>query len=432
MTAAAASLAGFQTVGKLRSVRDILTARLPAALGEECVVCGSDGARMLGEVIGIEDDHVQLMCFRHPHGLRVGVDVVATGRRQTVPVGWELLGRTIDGLGEPIDELGRLSNRRWRPTVDRSPSPLSREPVREPLVTGQRVIDGLLTIGRGQRVGLFAGSGVGKSTLMGEIARTASADVNVVALIGERGREVRPFLEESLGLVGRQRSVVVVATSDETALMRIQAVRTAITIAEQFRAEGAHVLFFLDSLTRFAFAQRELGLARGEMPGARGYPGSVQTTLAQLLERLGNDDRGAITGIITVLVDGDDMDEPVSDAARSILDGHIVLSRRIAARGRYPAVDVLPSISRLFPQITDRDHQRCARSVRQILATYMELEDLIQVGAYEAGTSDKVDDAIRLMPQAEKFLHQSLGDATPLAETSAQLQRLAAAWRHGE
>jgi flagellum-specific ATP synthase len=430
MTQAATSCNGFRTVGTLRSVRDILTARIPAALGEQCLVCGREGEPLLSEVIGIEDDHAQLMCFRHPHGLRVGVDVIATGRKHTVPVGWELLGRTIDGLGEPIDGLGPLSNRRWRPTADRSPSPLARQPVREPLVTGQRVIDGLLTIGRGQRVGLFAGSGVGKSTLMGEIARSASAEVNVVALIGERGREVRPFIEESLGPEGLRRSVVVVATSDETALMRIQAVRTAITIAEFFRSSGTHVLFFLDSLTRFAFAQRELGLSRGEMPGSRGYPGSVQTALAQLLERLGNDDAGAITGIITVLVDGDDMDEPVSDAARSILDGHIVLSRKIAARGRYPAVDVLPSISRLFPQITTREHQRSARAVRQIMATYAELEDLIQVGAYEAGTSPRVDDAIRLMPQIERFLHQSLNEACSFAETSNQLQHLAAAWKH--
>jgi flagellum-specific ATP synthase len=267
---------------------------------------------------------------------------------------------------------------------------------------------------------------------MGEIARSASADVNVVALIGERGREVRPFLEDSLGDAGLRRSVVIVSTSDETPLMRIQAVRTAITVAEHFRSTGAHVLFFLDSLTRFAFAQRELGLSRGEMPGARGYPGSVQTALAQLLERLGNDDRGAITGIITVLVDGDDLDEPVSDAARSILDGHIVLSRRIAARGRYPAVDVLSSISRLFPQITDHDQQQSARRVRQIMATYAELEDLIQVGAYQPGTSAKVDDAIRLMPQIDRFLHQSISEVSPHGETLARMRQLAAAWKHGE
>jgi flagellum-specific ATP synthase len=419
---------GFRTVGRLRSVRDIMTARLSASLGEQCQVRTADGARILGEVIGIDGDHVQLMCFRHPQGLKVGLDVVATGRRQRVPVGRELLGRALDGLGAPIDGLGPLGNRVWRSATDSPPRALDRRPIDAPLVTGQRVIDGLLAIGQGQRVGLFAASGVGKSTLMGEIARSSSADVNVVLLVGERGREVRPFLEESLGPEGMRRSVVIVATSDETSLMRLQAARTALTIAEHFRNQGEHVLFFLDSLTRFAHAQRDMGLARGEMPGARGYPPSVQTALAQILERLGNDAHGSITGIITVLVDGDDHDEPVADAARSILDGHIVMSRKIGARGRYPAIDVLPSISRLFPQITSPEHQRAAQKVRQIMATYAELEDLIQVGAYQAGTSPRVDTAIRMMPLIEQFLHQELGETSPFTQTGQRLQALSAAW----
>lgn len=371
---------------------------------------------------------MQLACFRPPEGLQVGLPVVAAGRRLRVPAGRELLGRTINGLGEPIDGLGPLPARSV--LCDSSgtpPQPLSRRPVERPLITGQRVLDGLLTIGAGQRVGLFAASGVGKSTLVGELARASSADVNVVLLLGERGREVRPFLEESLGAQGRARSVVVVATSDETPLMRVQAARTAITIAEHFRTTGVQVLFFFDSLTRFAHAQRDLGLARGEMPGARGYPPSVQTSLAQLLERLGNDDRGSITGIISVLVDGDDLDEPIADAARSILDGHIVLSRRIASRGRYPAVDVLPSISRLFPQLTTPEHRQAARQVRQLLATYAELEDLIQIGAYQAGTSPRVDTAVRLMPQIEQFLQQELGEASSFSQTLQRLQSLATA-----
>ena len=289
------------------------------------------------------------------------------------------------------------------------------------MVTGQRAIDGLLTIGRGQRIGLFAGSGVGKSTLLGEIAKHSHADLNVIALIGERGREVLPFLEDALGPKGRERSVVVVATSDEAPLMKIQAARTALTIAEEFREQGANVLFFLDSLTRFANAQRDVGLARGEVPGQRGYPPSVQATMAALLERLGNDQHGSITGLITILVDGDDFHEPIADAARSILDGHIVLDRRLAALGHFPAINVLQSLSRLFREVTSPQHQSAADELRKVLATHEEVAELIQVGLYQAESVPEVDRAIRKLPAVNRFLQQHIGEVSTFSETLAQL-----------
>jgi flagellum-specific ATP synthase len=309
-----------------------------------------------------------------------------------------------------------------------SPTPCSAVGLHSRSVTGQRVIDGLLTIGRGQRVGFFAGSGVGKSTLLGEIAKSAEADVNVIALVGERGREVLPFIEDCLGEEGLARSVVVVATSDQTPLMRIKAVLTAATIAEEFRDQGAHVLFFLDSLTRLAIAQRELGLLLGEPPGSRGYPPSVQSLLASVLERLGCGATGAITGLITVLVDGDDMDEPITDAARGILDGHIILSRKIAATGHFPAVDVLPSVSRVFREVTSDEHQQNAQKLRSLLATHAEIADLIQIGAYKTGTSPQVDRAVQIMPAAKRFLQQPVNYKASWQETQEQMKALAGAW----
>ena len=420
---------GFRTVGRLLSVRDVLRARLPAQLGEHCEIVLPSGTHVPAEVIGVERDEAQLMCLRHCEGLRHGLSVIAHGAPLVPPGGIGLLGRCLDGLGCPLDDLGPLAARMGRSTRPRRPAPLQRRRIASPLATGQRVVDGLLTIGKGQRIGLFAGSGVGKSTLLGEIARSASSDVNVVALIGERGREVRPFIEDSLGEEGLRRSVVVVATSDETALMRIQAVRTAIRIAESFRDEGADVLFFMDSLSRLAYAQREVGLARGEMPGTRGYPASVMSVLAETLERLGTGEQGSITGIITVLVDGDDPDEPIADAARSILDGHIHLNRKLAARGWYPAVDVLHSVSRLFNEVVAAPHLQAAAKVRQIMATYRDVEELVQLGAYQAGTSPRVDLAIQLMPAVELFLRQTTGERCSLDETVKSLRMLADAWR---
>ncbi|WP_197443708.1 FliI/YscN family ATPase [Maioricimonas rarisocia] len=419
----------FRTAGKLLSAREILTAHLPAAVGELCEIRLADHRSLVGEVVGVHDDCAQIMCFQHPNGLRAGLDVVATGRHPQVPVGEALLGRVLDGLGRPIDNAGPLGTRRTRTVTENTPHALQRNLIHRPLVTGQRVIDGLLTIGMGQRIGLFAGSGVGKSTLLGEIAKQATADLNVIALVGERGREVRPFLEECLGQEGRQRSVTVVATSDETPLMRIQSVRTAITIAEDFREQGANVLLFLDSLTRLAMSQRELGLARGEPPGQRGYPPSVQSLLANVLERLGTDESGSITGLITVLVDGDDMDEPIADAARSILDGHIQLDRKLAAKGHFPAVDVLGSISRLFRDVTAPEHQQSATQMRRILATYAEVSDLIQIGAYQQGTSPEIDRAIQLIPVVQRFLRQEIGESCPFSETTTAMDLIAKSWQ---
>jgi len=414
----------FRTAGKLRSVQEMLTARLPAAIGELCEIRTASDTRLLAEVVGVHEEQSQIMSFHHSTGLKPGCEVIAMGRHVSVPVGASLLGRVLNGLGQPIDDAGPLAVRRWIPVDQETPPALKRQRITQPLVTGQRVIDGLLTIGCGQRVGLFAGSGVGKSTLMGEIAKQATADLNVICLVGERGREVLPFLEDCLGEAGRTRSVVVVATSDETPLMRIQAVRSAITIADDFRSRGKNVLFFLDSLTRLAFAQRELGLLRGEPPGTRGYPPSVYTLLASTLEKLGNDENGSITGLITVLVDGDDMDEPIADAARSILDGHIVLSRKIAARGQYPAVDVLYSLSRLFREVTTPEHQQAAQKMRQILATYEDVADLIQLGMYQKGASPQIDEAIQLMPRILTFLKQQIGQGSSFDQTLADMKSI--------
>ena len=383
---------------------------------------------MMAEVVGFDDRESQLMCFDSTTGLRPGLEVMALGRKRSVPVGPQLLGRVIDGVGRPIDGQGPLRCLASCTEEASVPSAMHRTRISQPLLTGQRVIDSLISVGRGQRIGLFAGSGVGKSTLMGEIAKGANADVNVIALVGERGREVRPFIEDCLGDAGREQSVVVVATSDQTPLMRIKAVLTAVSIAESFRDDGKDVLFFLDSVTRLAMAQRELGLLLDEPPGSRGYPPSVQSLMASVLERLGAGSTGTITGLITVLVEGDDMDEPIADAARSILDGHIVLSRKLATQGHFPAVDALESISRLFRDITDSEHQQHAAKIRNIMATYRDMEDLIQIGAYQNGTSAKVDRAIQLMPAVRMFLIQQVDEQSSWDDTRTQMKTLADAW----
>jgi flagellum-specific ATP synthase len=417
-----------RTVGRLRSARGLVTARLPSAVGELCQILTPAGEIVPAEVIGFDGEVAQIMPFGATDGLHPNTLVVGLRRKQRVPVGEELLGRVINALGVPIDGQGPLCARRWADVTRLAPCPLERQPIREPLVTGQRVIDALLTLGRGQRVGLFAGSGIGKSTLLGEIAKGSTADLNVIAMIGERGREVRPFLENCLGRVGRARSVVVVSTADQSPLLRVRATQMAIVIADHFRAQGANVLMLLDSLTRLAMAQREIGLMMGEPPSSRGYTPSVFQLLSATLEQLGNAAEGSITGILTVLVDGDDLDEPITDAVRAIVDGHIVLDRKIAERGQFPPVNVSASISRTFREVTTPAHQAAARKIRAILSTCSEVADLVRVGAYQRGTSPQVDRALELLPDVETLLRQELGQMCPLDDTRKAMERIAAAW----
>lgn len=418
----------FQTVGRLRSARHLLTANLPAVIGDLCRVQSTRGPGQLAEVIGFDQGVAQILPFEAVSGLQRDARVVSLHTQRRIPVGRLLLGRVLDGLARPIDGRGPLRCRRWINPVSRSPAALDRPRVQHPFITGQRVIDGMLTCGRGQRVGLFAGSGVGKSTLLGEIAKGAQSDMNVIALIGERGREVRPFLDDCLGPEGIQKSVTIISTADETPLMRVRAAETAVTLAAAFRAEGAHVLLMLDSMTRVAVAQREIGIQLGEPPSARGYTPSVFQLLSHLLEQLGSTETGTVTGIVSVLVDGDDMDEPISDAVRSIVDGHFVLDRKLAEMGHFPAIDVGRSVSRVFLDVTRPEHRQAAGTLRAMLATHNEVADLIRIGAYVHGSSAEVDAAIKLMPVLKTFLRQNIGEHARLEDTVAALRQIAAAW----
>lgn len=394
-----------------------------ATVGELCYLRG-DGLEMPAEVVGFREDKLLLMPLGETEGLRPGWQVVGTGGSLTVPVGAGLLGRVIDGLGHPMDGQGPLESETVRPVTGLPPAPLVRQRIAAPLSLGVRSMDALLTVGRGQRIGIFAGSGVGKSTLLGMVARSTSADCNVIALIGERGREVREFIERDLGEEGLKRSVVVVATSEQPALIRIRAALAATAIAEAFRDDGADVVLMMDSVTRLAQGQREVGLSVGEPPATRGYTPSVFTMLPKVLERSGMSDRGSITGIYTVLVDGDDMNEPVADAVRGILDGHVVLSRKLAHAGQFPAIDVLASISRVMPEVTTKEHQALARRFRQLLATYKEAEDLINIGAYQQGSNALIDEAVLKMPGIKRFLTQRVDEVTDLEGARAGLAAL--------
>src|ERR671929_1298586 len=361
--------------------------RLP--LGEICHLypdrAGSAASRITAEVVGFREERLILMPFADTHGVRPGTAVFPSGRGFSVPVGEELLGRVIDGLARPIDGKGPLSTSRTARMSDAPPSPLGRQPIRTPLATGVRAIDALLTTGRGQRVAIMAGSGVGKSTLLGMIARNCEADINVIALIGERGREVQEFIERDLGTEGLARSVVIVSTSDQPALQRLKGAWVATAIAEWFRSRGRQVTLMMDSVTRFAMAQREIGLTVGEPPVSRGYPPSVFAMLPRLLERAGTSDRGSITGLYTVLAEGDDMQDPIADTVRGILDGHIVLSRTLAQENHYPAIDVLQSVSRLFSTLSSPEHKAAASAFRDALFAYQQARDLINIGAYVPG-----------------------------------------------
>ena len=414
----------FRAVGKISSVKGMIKVKLPAAVGELVQIENDAKQRCLAEVIGFDGDEVQIMPFGTTAPLKQNDRVIAMDRQLRLPVGFNLLGRVINSVGDPIDDKGPL---RCVDTIGinhHPPDALTRRPIDETFVTGQRAIDGLLTIGKGQRVGLFAGSGVGKSTLMGEVARFAHSDLNVVALIGERGREVLPFINDALGPEGMARSVVIVSTANESPLSRVRAAETATAIASWFRSQSKDVFLMLDSLTRFAMAQRELGLMLGEPPTSRGYTPSVFQKLAVMLEQLGNSDRGSITGLLTILVDGDDMNDPIADSARSILDGHIVLDRNLANSGHFPAINVLPSASRLFRELSDDQQCQRARRMRQMLANYDDVVDLVQVGAYQKGVSQESDIAIELYPEICHFLQQDRGKPASIEETRQQMQRL--------
>ena len=395
------------------------------SLGEICKIKGNDGQEINAEVVGFKNSKVLLMPLGDMNGIGLGQEITATGETLAVNVGMALQGRTLNGLGEPIDGLGPLMSETQYPVQREAPDPLKRNVIKTPLKLGVRTIDGLLTIGKGQRVGIFAGSGVGKSTLMGMIARNTSADVNVIALIGERGREVREFIEKDLGEEGLRHSVVVVATSDQPALVRIKAAYLATAVAEYFRDQGKDVMLMMDSLTRFSMAQREVGLATGEPPVSRGYTPSVFAQLPKLLERAGNSDKGSITGLYTVLVDGDDLTEPITDAARGILDGHIVLSRKIANKNHYPAIDVLASISRLMSSITSSEHKQYAGEIKRLMATYKEAEDLINIGAYVKGSNEEIDLAVAKNKAINSFLQQSVDENISPEETFEAMRLIA-------
>lgn len=406
----------------VRVVGTLLEADLPGArVGEVCRIEGSGVA----ETVGFREQRALLMPFNAVDGLRFGARVDTVGEMPSVPVGDALRGRVLDGFGQPMDGKGPLGTLARRPLHAASPDPLRRGLIRQPLQTGVRVLDGLLTFGRGQRVGLMAGSGVGKSTLLGMIARRSSAAVNVIALIGERGREVREFLEEVLGPEGLARSVVVVVTSDKAPVLQVRGAFVAATIADWFRDEGLDVMFFMDSATRLAMAQRQIGLAAGEPPTTKGYTPSVFALLPRLMERAGPGvGTGSVTALYTVLIDGDDLQDPIGDAVRGIVDGHVVLSRAIAAHGQFPAVDVLQSVSRVMPLVTTAAHRAVAARVRSLMATWSENEELIRLGAYRPGSNAAVDAAIAKNEAIRAFRAQPVAEFTPLADSVKAMETI--------
>jgi flagellum-specific ATP synthase len=412
--------------GRVSKVQGLLVeSRGPQAIiGEICKIELKNRKTILAEVVGLRNETVQLMAFEETTGLEIGARVIAQGSRLEVPVSTKLLGRVLNALGEPIDGKGEIESTIMYPALTNPPDPLSRRRITERIATGVRAIDGLLTVGRGQRLGIFAGSGVGKSTLLGMIARNTSADVNVVALIGERGREVNDFISNDLGPEGLARSVLIVTPGNSPPLARLRGAYVATAIAEFFRDQGLDVMLLFDSITRFARAMREIGLASGEPPATRGFPPSMFDTMPKLLERSGTSDTGSITGFYTILVDGDDMDEPVADTVRGILDGHIVLSRPLAQAYHYPAIDILQSVSRLAPYVSAPSVTRAASVIRRSMAVYAESEVMINVGAYHAGTNPVIDEAITKHQPIEEFLIQAIDEQSPEEETYATMEAI--------
>jgi flagellum-specific ATP synthase len=393
-----------------------------AKIGEICHLVNKNGKVIsTSEIVGFRNNQILSMVLGDLIEIEPGTKIVATGETLKIKVGDALLGRVLDGLGNPIDGKGEIQSSKKRSVYAPPPSPLQRQRITTPVATGIKAIDGLLTLGKGQRIGIFSGSGVGKSTLLGMIARKTSADINVIALIGERGREVREFLEKDLGEEGLNRSVVVVATSDAPSLVRVKAALVATTIAEYFRDQGLDVMLMMDSSTRLAMAQREIGLTIGEPPTTKGYTPSVFALLQKVMERAGTSVKGSITGLYTVLVEGDDLNEPVADTARGILDGHIVLSRKLASMGHYPAIDVLESISRVMNDIISKEHKQAVSIAIENLATYRNAEDLISVGAYQKGTNPKIDRAIAMHEVLTSFLRQDIDETHSFEETVKRL-----------
>lgn len=393
------------------------------SVGESCEIISSNGKHFAGEIVGFRGSHVLSMSLEKPQGIRFGDRIVTWSGKPSVRVGPELLGRVLDATGQPLDSKAEYRGMKSIAVDGSAPLPLTRKLIDEPLACGIRAIDGFLTCGRGQRVGIFGGSGVGKSTLIGMMTRGTEADLTVLALVGERGREVGEFLE-ALGPAGRQRSVVIVSTSDQSPLLRIRAAMTATAIAEYFSGQGKNVLLVVDSLTRFAMAQREIGLAAGEPPTAKGYTPSVLSMLARLVERAGRFSQGSITAFYTVLMEGDDQQDPIVDTVRSLLDGHVVLDRNLSLRNHYPPISVTDSLSRLMPSVCTRDHLDKAAAGRMLLAAYMRAEDLVRIGAYQKGTDPVLDKAILALPEINKFLCQGPQDATAPADTIRQMLAL--------
>lgn len=419
----------YRRLGKVKQVVGIMIESIgpQCSIGDICKIYpehGDSSQHIIGEVVGFRDEIVMIMPYSSVHDIAPGWLVESTGKSLEIKVGPAIVGKVLDSLGRPLDGSNLPASLQSWSTENNPPNPLKRPPIREPLEVGVRAIDSLLTIGKGQRMGIFAGSGVGKSTLLGMIARNTKADINVIALVGERGREVREFIERDLGEEGLKRSIVVAATSDQPALMRIKGAFTATAIAEYFRDQGLDVLLMMDSVTRIAMAQREVGLATGEPPATKGYTPSVFSLLPRLLERSGTNERGTITAIYTVLVDGDDFNEPIADTVRGILDGHIVLDRNLANKGHYPAINILRSISRLMTALASDDHLRDAEKLRELLSTYTESEDLINIGAYKRGSSREIDEAIQYYPKITSFLKQRIDEKVTMTESIQALQQL--------